>query len=167
MQACMLAGQPGEMHKLLAKSAGTWSGKCTMWMGPGTDALPASDCTFTFTPIMDGHYLKAEMVGDMPGMGPMNGFSLYGFDNVSQKFVSNWIDNHSTGIMNGTGDLSADGKTLTWNYTANCPITRKPTVMREIEHITSDTTRKLEMFTTDPKSGKEYKMMVIDLTKKS
>jgi hypothetical protein len=68
--------------------------------------------------------------------------------------------------MNGTGDLSADGKTLTWNYTANCPITRKPTVMREIEHISSDTTRKGEMFATDPKSGKEYKMMVIELTKK-
>ena len=27
--------------------------------------------------------------------------------------------------MNGTGELSDDGKTMTWKYTFNCPITKK------------------------------------------
>jgi hypothetical protein len=137
-----------------------------MWMAPGAEAMKSA-CTSTVTTMMDGRYLKCEMAGEMPGMGPFNGFGLVGFDNVSQKFVGNWIDNHSTGIMNGEGELSPDGKTLTWRYTYNCPVTKKPAVMREVERMTGENTKTLEMFGNDPKSGKEFKMMSIDFTKKS
>jgi hypothetical protein len=166
MQACMLAGTPGEMHKELAKDVGVWNGKTTMWMGPGGEAMK-SECVSTITPIMDGRYIKCEIKGDMPGMGPFDGFGLYGFDNVSQKFVSIWIDNHSTGIMTGTGELSEDGKVMTWNYTFNCPVTKKQTTMREVETSTGENTERFEMFGPDPKSGKEYKMMSIEFTRKS
>ena len=88
------------------------------------------------------------------------------YDNVSKEFVSSWIDNHSTGIMNGKGELSADGKTLTWKFTFNCPITQKPAVLREVETITGPNTKTLEMFGAEPKSGKVFKMMSIELTKK-
>ena len=37
--------------------------------------------------------------------------------------------------------------------------------MREVETITGPNTKTLEMFGTDPKSGKEFKMMSIELTK--
>jgi hypothetical protein len=101
----------------------------------------------------------------MPGMGPYNGFALYGFDNVSQKFVSTWIDSCGMGMAHGTGELSSDGKTLTWNYAYNCPITKKPTALREVETFTSADARRLEIFGIDPKSGKEFKMMEIELTR--
>lgn len=166
MQACMAAGTPGKMHEHLAKAVGVWAGKSTMWMAPGSEPMK-SDCTATITPLFDGRYTKCDWAGEMPGMGPYNAMGVYGFDNVSQKFVSNWMDNHSTGIMNGTGELSSDGKTMTWNYTYNCPMNKKPTVMREIETITGPNTKTLEGFAPDPKSGKEYKMMSIELTKKS
>jgi hypothetical protein len=165
MQACIQAGTPGKMHEHLAKGVGVWSGKTTMWMGPGGEAMK-SDCTSTVSPMLDGHYFKSELAGEMPGMGPYNGFGVYGFDNVVGKFVSTWIDNHGTGIMNGTGELSQDGKVLTWSYTFNCPVTKKPTKMREIETITGPNTRTLEMWSVEPKSGQEYKMMFIELTKK-
>ncbi len=165
MQACMLAGKPGKMQEHLAAGAGEWTGKTSMWMAPGTEPM-LSECTSTVTPIMDGRFIKVEMQGDMPGMGPFTGFGVYGFDNVSQKFVSSWIDNQSTGIMQGTGELSENGKTMTWNHTFSCPLTKKPAVMREIETITGPNTKTLEMFTTDPKSGKEYKMMSIAFTRK-
>ncbi len=165
MKACMLAGTPGKMHQYLAKEAGVWLGKTTMWMGPGGKPMK-SECTSTITPMLDGRYIRCEMEGDMPGMGPFKGFGIYGFDNVSQKFVSTWIDNQATGIMNGTGHLSADGKTMTWQYTFNCPITKKPTVMREVETTTGPNTKTLEMFGAEPKSGKEFKMMSIELTRK-
>lgn len=165
MKACMLAGTPGKMHEYLAKSAGTWVGKTTMAMGPGGETMK-SECTTTYSPIMDGRYMKCEVVGDMPGMGPFKGVGTYGYDNVTQKFVATWIDNHSTGIMTGTGELSPDGKVLTWNYTYNCPINKKPTVMREIQTTTGANTMTLEMHGPDPKTGKEYKMMTIEYTKK-
>jgi hypothetical protein len=165
MKACMLAGTPGKQHEFLAKAAGNWAGKSTLWMAPGGE--PArSDVTMTITPVMDGHYVRTDFAGDMPGMGPYRGMGINGFDNVAQKFVSTWIDNQNTGIMTGTGELSADGKTLSWNYTYNCPINKRPAVMREIDTVTGPTTRTLEMWGTDPKSGKDYKMMFIELTKK-
>jgi hypothetical protein len=164
MQACILAGTPGEQHEHLANSVGQWHGTTTMWMVEGAEPME-SECKVTVTPMMDGRYTKCEWKGDMPGMGPYHGFGIYGFDNVSQKFVSIWIDNHSTGIMQGVGKLSPDGKTLSWEFTHNCPITKKPTVMREIETVTGPNTKTLEMFATDPKSGKEYKMMRVELAK--
>ena len=165
MKACIIAGTPGDMHKHLAKGVGVWEGKNTMWMVPGGDPMK-SESTATVTLVMDGRFTKCEVTGDMPGMGPYHGVGIYGYDNVSKKFVSTWIDNHGTGIMNGVGELSADGKTTTWKYTVNCPITKGPVVMREVETITGPKTKTLEMFSADPKSGKEFKMMSIELTKK-
>lgn len=165
MKSCMLAATPGKMHERLAKGIGKWEGKNTMWMYPGAEPIK-SDCSSTVTPLMDGRFTKCEMAGEMPGMGPFSGLGIYGFDNVSQKFVCTMIDNHNTGMMNGVGDLSSDGQTITWNFTFNCPLTGKPAVMRQIEKITGQDTMSLEMFGPDPKSGKEFKMMTIDFTKK-
>jgi hypothetical protein len=165
MKACMIAGTPGKMHERLAKDVGTWAGKSTMWM-PGVSEPTKSDCTMTISPLMDGRYFKGEMNGEMPGMGPYNGMGIMGFDNVSQKFVANWLDNHSTGIMNGTGELSPDGKSINWTYEHNCPITKKATVMRQVETNEGDGKKTLEMFGSDPKTGKEFKMMRIELSRK-
>jgi hypothetical protein len=164
MQACIRAATPGEEHAGLAQEAGVWNGKTTMYM-PGAEPV-TSECVSTITPIMDGRYIKCEIKGDMPGMGPFEGFGIYGYDNVSKKYVSSWIDNQSTGMMTGTGKLSDDGKVMTWKYDFNCPVTKKASIMREVETETGPNTRRLEMFGPDPKSGKEMKMMSIEFTKK-
>lgn len=165
MKACVMAATPGKMHEKMAKDAGIWAGKTSMWMAPGAEPMK-SECTSTMTPIMDGRYLKVEIAGEMPGMGPFVGFGINGYDNVAQKFVSTWIDNQGTGIMYGTGELSADGKVLTWKFTYNCPITKKPVIMREVETHTGPDSMTLEMFGPEPKSGKEYKMMSIEFSRK-
>jgi hypothetical protein len=165
MQTCMKAAMPGKHQEILAKDAGVWHGKTTMWMGPGGEPMQ-SECTSTVTPIMDGRFIKVEIKGDMPGMGPFEGFGLYGYDNVSGRYVATWIDNQSTGIMNGAGELSSDGKTMTWKNTFNCPLTKKPAVMREIDTVTGPNTKTLDMFGNEPKSGKEFQMMRIELTRK-
>jgi hypothetical protein len=58
--------------------------------------------------------------------------------------------------MHGEGKMSADGKTLTINYTYNCPITKKKGVFREVLRFDSSNKMHVEMFMKDPKSGKEY-----------
>jgi hypothetical protein len=166
MQACMVAGTPGKMHEYLAKGVGVWHGKQSMWMAPGAEPV-TNETVSTVTPWMDGRFVKCEMSGEIPGMGPYTGFGAYGFDNAAGKFVSVWVDNHSTGIMNGVGELSEDGKMLSWKYTFHCPITQKPAVMRDVETVTGPNTKTIEMFSVDPKSGKEYRMMRIELTRKS
>ena len=44
---------------------------------------------------------------------------------------------------------------------------KKLVTMREVETITGPNSKTLEMFGPDPKTGKEYKMMVIEYTKKA
>jgi hypothetical protein len=83
-----------------------------------------------------------------------------------KKFVSSWIDNHSTAIMQGEGELSDDGKAITWEYKYSCPIAKKQVTMKEVATKTGPNSSTLEMWADDPKSGKNYKMMKIELTRK-
>jgi hypothetical protein len=167
MKAMMEAGTPGKMQKLLTDGVGTWQGKCQSWMTPDAKEPVVTQVTSKVSPVMDGRYIQIDISGEMPGMGPWKGFGLFGYDNVAKQFQTSWIDSHSTGIMQGTGTLSDDEKAITWDYTHTCPLTKKPTRFREIERITGPNTKTLEMHGTDPKSGKEYKMMVIELTRKA
>jgi hypothetical protein len=165
MMKCMKAGTPGKEHETLGKGVGEWVAKTTMWMTPDSEPIE-SEGAWTLERFMDGRFFKAEMDGEMPGMGPYHGFGLYGFDNVAGKFVTMWVDNMSTGIMHGDGKLADDGKKLTWTYTGNCPLTEKPTTMREVETIKSADSKTLDMYGEDPKTGKEFHMMHIELTRK-
>ena len=164
MQACIAAGTPGEQHAKLAADAGVWQGKTKMWMAPGTEPME-STVKSTITPILDGRFVKCQMEGEMPGMGPFSGFGVYGFDNVTQKYQATWIDNCSTTIMMGTGEASSSGDTMTWKYNSTCPLTKKPTTMREVDKNTGKDSKVMEMYTIDPKSGKEYKMMEVTFTR--
>jgi len=164
MQAMMFAATPGKMHERLAQDVGTWKMESTMWMHPGADPVTSTGSS-KISPVMDGRFFLTEMSGEMPGMGPYSGLAISGYDNVSQEFVSTWVDNMGTGVANGTGELSDDGKTITWEYTYNCPVTKKPVVLREIDTTTGPGTKTLEMYGTDPKTGEEFKMMEIELTK--
>ena len=165
MQAFIAAATPGKMHEYLRQDIGEWEGKNTMWMAPGAEPI-ATKSTSRITALMDGRFTKIEINGDMPGMGPYIGLAIVGFDNISQKFVSTWIDNMGTSMAQGEGELSKDGKTLSWTYTCNCPLTKKPISMRQIETASGPGKKTIEMFGADPKTGKEYQMMRIELTKK-
>lgn len=165
LQACIIAGTPGKEHEqLIKRNVGEWQGKTMMWMTSDSEPMEG-ECTFTVKPIMDGRYVMCQMEGEMPGMGPYSGAGVYGYDNLRQQYVASWIDNHSTGILNGVGEIASDGRQMTWEYEHICPITKKPTVMREIETFTGPNSKTFEMFGTDPKSGKEYKMMRIEFTR--
>src|SRR5687768_6743792 len=166
IQACIAAGTPGPQHEVLTGRAGVWSGRTQMWMGPDAPEPLRGECTWTLTPIFGGRYVRTELAAALPGLGEFHGLGLSGFDNVSRTFVSDWIDDHGSGIMRGTGELSADGRSLTWTFAYNCPVHKGPAVARQVETTTGDTMT-FDMFVTDPASGKEYRCMHIDFTKKS
>lgn len=165
MQACMVAGTPGEQHAFFGAQNGTWHGKEKMWMGPGTEAINTT-CTATIASVFDGRYSRMTFSSEIPDMGPFSGEATMGYDNVTGEYHCTWIDSMSTGVMNGKGTLSADKKVMTWNYSYNCPITKKPTTMRQVDTYKSENEMKMEMWAKDPKSGKEYKMLDIDYTRK-
>ncbi len=166
MQACAAAATPGPMHEHLAALVGTWSGTCKMWM-PGATEAQQSECTSVYTSMMDGRFVRCETNGEMPGMGPFTGFGVFGYDNVGKKFQSTCLDNCGTGMMTGTGDLSADGKTLNWTFDFNCPMNKGPIKVRQVERRIGANAMTLEMFGPDPTTGKEQKMMEIAYTRKA
>ncbi len=166
MKAWAEAATPGPMHKWLAGDVGTWTGTCTQWMMP--DSPPTTTAsTMVNTMIFGGRYLKQEFSGEMPGFGKFEGLSIVAYDNSAKKFQNAWIDNMGTGMMTGTGDLSSDEKTLSWNFSFFCPMQQKQCAMREVFTHTGKDTATMDMFAFDPASAKEYKCMHIDLKRSS
>ena len=142
MAQMMELSKTGENHKLLGEMAGSWAYTVKMWMDP-TGKPQESKGTATRKAIMDGRFFVAEHSGkfQMPGADgkpkDMNfkGMAIEGYDNVKQKFVSSWIDNMGTMILNSEGTYDASAKTFT--YTANCEMMPgMPVKIRETIKVT-------------------------------
>ena len=171
MNMMMELAKPGENHKLLQSGAGTWSYTVKWWMSP--EAPPSTSTgTSVARAVMDGRYVITDHTGkmQMPGAdGKMmdmefKGMAMEGYDNVKKKFVSSWIDNMGTGIMNSEGTYDAGSKTLT--YTADYePMPGMKTKVRQVVKIADKDHRVMEFF--EDRGGTEVKTMEISYTRKS
>ncbi len=164
MERMTRAATPGAQHAMLARMAGEWTCAVRMQMDPSQPAQK-SQSTATITALMDGRYIQEVDSGQMNGM-PFNGMGLYGFDNVTGRYVSSWIDNMGTGIMTSVGTPDASGKVITWTASMNDPATGKPAKARMVTTITDDDHHTLEMFGVAPGTKKEMKMMTIEYARK-
>lgn len=92
------------MEAHLSKLVGEWSGTARTWLEPGV-VCDESQITGTIRPILDGRFVLHEYSGSMAGK-PLSGMAIYGFDMVTNKFQSAWIDSFhmSTGIMFSEGE---------------------------------------------------------------
>jgi hypothetical protein len=158
------AGIAGAEHEFLKKAAGTWSGKVTSYEDASKPPVK-STCSETVTSILGGKFTKCEIKGDLGSMSGFEGLGLYGYDNAKQKYTMAWADSMGTCIMDGTGELSADKKTMTWTMNLTNPLTHKTETMREVEHFISDTETHMEMWGTMVPGQPEVKMLEIDFTR--
>jgi len=158
------AATPGAPHAMLAKLAGDWACTVKYQMDP-SQPPQESQSAATITGLMEGRYIQEVDAGQMGGM-PFNGMGVTGFDNVSGKYVSTWIDNMGTGIETSVGTADASGKVINWVATMNDPTTGKPTKSRMVTTIIDDNHHTLEMFNTPPGAKKEMKVMTIDYVRK-
>ena len=164
MKLMMEYGTPGEWHKMLVQSKGTWAGEVTMWMAP--DAPPStSTMTMTNKMVMDGRYQVSEAKGNMMGM-PFNGMGTTGYDNHKKVYVSTWIDNMGTGIMKMEGPWDEATKSMTLTGTMMNPATGKECEFKEVYKIIDENNQVMEMYGPDLKTGKQFKNMEIKLTRK-
>lgn len=165
MKAMMDYGTVGKMHEMMASWNGTWTGETTMWEYEGA-APQKSTGTAVNSMVLGGRYQSSKHTSNMMGM-PFEGNATMGYDNATKQFVSTWVDTWSTGIMTMSGPWNESAKTLTLSGTMP-DICRpgKECSMKEIFTIIDDNTQKMEMYGPDPKTGKEYKMMEISLSRK-
>ncbi|PYJ10956.1 MAG: hypothetical protein DMF06_04490 [Verrucomicrobia bacterium] len=169
MAEMMELAKMGENHKLLAEMAGSWTYTVKMWMDP-SGKPQESKGTATRKAIMDGRFMIAEHSGkfQMPGAdGKMKnmdfkGMAIEGYDNVKKKFVSSWIDNMGTMILNSEGTYDAASKTF--NYTANCEMMPgMPVKIREVVKITDKDHHMFEWY--EDRGQGETKTMEIAYTR--
>jgi hypothetical protein len=153
---------PGDMHTMLAKSAGTWASDITMF-NPGA---PPSTSTGTAVNkmIMGGRYLEGTNTGNMMGM-PFEGRSITAYDNAKKVFINSWIDNMGTGIMNMEGTWDDATKSINFKGKGMDPMTMKESDYKETFKMVDDNTQMMEMYGPGP-DGKEAKMMEIKFTRK-
>lgn len=170
MAQMMELGKPGENHKLLAELAGSWTYTMKMMMDPSTGKPSESKGTATRKAIFDGRYFTFDVSGkfQMPGKDgkPMDmnfkGMAIEGYDNVTKKFFSSWIDSMSTMMMVSEGTYDAASKTFT--YMGECemmPGTK--TKMREVIKVVDKDHHTFEMY--EDRGQGETKTMEIAYTR--
>jgi hypothetical protein len=111
MELWKQAATPGEPHKLFATLAGTWITNTKEWMEPGkppTESTGSAEMKM----LLGGRFLYQEYNSHMMGQ-PFSGVGIDGYDNLTKKYVTAWIDTMGTGIFIMEGTASVDGKTIT------------------------------------------------------
>lgn len=164
MQAMMKAMTPGPEHQRMARMAGDWTFTNKLWMDPSAPPSEGSG-TMHAEMILGGRYLHSVWKGDFMGM-QFEGHGTDGFDNVTRKHVSSWVDNMSTGMMIMTGTCDADGKTCTSTSEPMLdPMSGKMMTFRSVVNWTGDRSFTMEMY-AKPEGGAEMKNMEMRVTKK-
>ena len=158
MQAMMKAAMPGPQHQHLAKMAGDWTFTNTFWMGPGAPPQTSTG-TMHADAVLGGRYVEHHWMGSMMGQ-PFEGHGTEGYDNVSKQWVTTWIDNMGTGMMNGSGTCNDTMSTCTYMSKMWDPTTGKETSMKSVITWVNDNEFHNEMYGPAP-DGKEMKMMEI------
>lgn len=157
--AAMEAMTPGEMHKHLASMAGDWTFTNKMWMAPGQPPLEWTGTMHAET-ILGGRYVQSIWKGSFMGQ-EFEGRGTEGYDNVAQQYVSSWVDNMGTGIVLATGTCEDGGKKCTTTRSVSDPMTGGLSTLKSVVFRIDDNNFRTEVYTKDPASGQEYKMMEI------
>ena len=161
MEAMQKAGTPGDAHKKLDAVVGTFDVKMKMWMDPNK---PAEESTGTSENswVLGGRYVEMKYQGTFMGQ-PFSGIGYQGYDNVQKKYVGTWMDSSSTGIMNSAGTMT--GNVMKTSATVADPMTGKMCKITSKVTVADNDHHTMEMWGPDP-TGKNYKMMVIEYTRK-
>jgi hypothetical protein len=162
IEAMMKAGTPGDAHKKLEPTVGSWELAVKMWMDPSKPA-EESKATSERKWILGGRFVEERVTGEFGGM-KFEGGSVMGYDNFKKKYTSAWIDNMTTGIILSEGAYDADKKTFTFTNESPDFVTGKMKKGKDVLTIVDKDKLELTSYTT--MGDKEVKMMHITYTRK-
>ncbi|MBD0306353.1 MAG: DUF1579 domain-containing protein [Nitrospiraceae bacterium] len=162
MQKYMELATPGEPHRQLVSLAGNWTTKTKSWMEPDKPPMESTG-TCEYKVLLDGRYVQQQCSGEMMGQ-PFTGIGTHGYDNLTKKYVTTWIDSMGTGIFSMEGTAGPDGKTITLKGSHPDPFEG---VMhhRAIWKFVDANTQIFEMY-GEHGHGHEMKVMEITYTRK-
>ncbi|MEO6542150.1 MAG: DUF1579 domain-containing protein [Ferruginibacter sp.] len=147
---------PGDMHKWMAKTNGTWEGEVSQWMDPKAPPTKAK-ATNVQSSALGGRYVIGKFSTTMMGM-PFEGMSTMGYDNARKMFTSTWMDNMGTGIVHMSGTYDETTKTLNLKGHQTDFFTGKDSDIREEMTMIDNDSYNMIMYGTGM-DGKESKFM--------
>jgi hypothetical protein len=162
IEAMMKAGTPGDAHKKLETTVGSWELVVKMWMDPSKPA-DESKATSERKWILGGRFVEEKVTGEFGGM-KFEGGGVMGYDNLKKKYTGAWIDNMSTGIIASEGTYDADKKTFTFTNESPDFTTGKTKKGKDVLTIVDKD--KFELDSYSELGGKEVKSMHITYTRK-
>ncbi len=153
---------PGAHHKHLNVFAGEWNTENKFWMQPDQPHIEKGTATHRW--VMDGRFLVQEYNSSFQGQ-PFKGIGYMGYDNLTKKYQSTWLDNMSTAIFIQAGSCDTAGKEFTFNGEGPDCETGKVTPYRSVLKVISPDKHVFEMYKPGP-DGKMHKNMEITYTRK-
>jgi hypothetical protein len=155
-KAWMEYATPGAMHKWMEKTNGTWEGEVSQWMAADAPPMKAN-ATNVQSSALGGRYVTAKFTSTMMGQ-PFEGMSTMGYNNAKKMFVSTWVDNMGTGIVQMSGNYNEATKTLMLKGLQTDFMTGKDMDISEEMKMIDDNTYIMTMRGIGP-DGKDMKFM--------
>ena len=162
MQKMLKNGTPNAAHKKLQPLVGKWNYSARFWMAPGSKPDQMSG-TSTNKWALGGRYVMQNVGGAWHGQA-FEGIGYTGYDNVKGKYVSIWLDNMSTTIMQGEGKYNGTKKTVTQSGHFSCPMTEKQRWFRSEWKMVNKNRHVYTSYSKTP-AGKIFKSMEIVYTR--
>ena len=138
MKAWQDFATPGDMHKWMEKTNGTWEAEVSQWMDPAAPPTKTK-ATNVQSSVLGGRYVIGKFSSMMMGQ-PFEGMSTMGYDNAKKMFTSTWVDNMGTGIVHMSGTYDDASKMLNLKGHQTDPMTGKDSDMREEMKMIDDNT---------------------------
>jgi hypothetical protein len=159
MKKFMEYSTPSEGHKILKDLAGRWNYTSKMW--ESADSKPEeSKGTSVMKAIFGGRFLEQEFKGKAMGQ-KFEGLGFIGYNNVTKKYETTWLDNMSTGIMSGKGEMDTAAKTIKEEGEFTCPIDSDHKREYRSEWKIIDKNNMVYTMSGEDMDGKDHKMMEI------
>jgi len=163
MEAYMKLAQPGDHHKHLGATVGTWETAAKVWPAPGTEPLEMIG-TMTSRWILDGRFVESVYAGNFMG-NDFQGMGIDGYDNLFHKYVGTWRDTMGTMTMVSEGSCEEEGKVRTMIGEIPDP-SGQMMKNRAVITVIDENTYKYESYMGLP-DGSEFKNMELVATRKS
>jgi hypothetical protein len=163
MAVWMKYAMPGEHHKHLAPTVGTWEATSKFWMGPGAQPEEGKGTSVNEW-ALGNRFVRQKFEGNMAGQS-FSGLGYTGYDNYKQKYVGVWMDSMSTLIMNSTGACDGTGKVIIMFSEFDDPVSGKVKKSKAVLRVVNNDHHTFEMYDSTPE-GVEFKSLEIHYKRK-
>jgi hypothetical protein len=157
---------PGEAHKKLESLAGTWDAEVKTWMNGPTGEPMVSKATSECTVVLGGRFVEEKVTGEMMSQ-PFNGIGYTGYDNMKKKYVSVWMDNMGTMVMNMEGTADKGGATYTYWGKMDDPMTGQNKKVKAVARVIDNDKHVFEYYDVTAYGDKKPTMQITYTRKKS